>query len=257
MHSLYFVLPYLDPLTPDCVPSMNLPALRDFLQENLPAFYHKLLAHILLFVDLTNIPSVLNGAPVAAYGNFSLAQLHEAFSLHDFLPEYVFAALHLDQDGKGKLEKFGQAFWEYFKTAEQYASGFVSEYITFLKRLWVALLAYRCAKGGLALQEELCFVWDRDPDIYFFMQQKGKSFTAPSEFSELFQKLESVQGKAHEEDDVIHKFHFFWLESWRDTFSVNSILAYLAQFVLLVQRDGRLFTQNRVELINELGSVRW
>ncbi len=236
MSRYVFLVPFLPPLSLDKPPELSFEELISLLQVNLNRKDLEKIKVLRLAVDLSNIRNLLLGKPIDPHGNFSEKELDEALLLKSDLPQYVFDFLDQFEDSATKLKNFWGLFTQFFAEEIAKQKGFLKSYLTFERESRLVLLSLRAAQAKKDLLQELQFEDPLDPFVTSILLQKGlERYTPPSEYTRLNEIFFTYYKDPWEQYRAFTEYQFAAVADIvsKSLFSIDHILCYVAQFILV------------------------
>jgi hypothetical protein len=205
------------------------------LSDNLPSADYKLALQVRGYYTIENMRALWLQEPLDVYG-LDAHDLEESMLNTESLPPYLRDFLEKHSSNEKRLRHFPELLVSYFREESKQPNGFVSEYLQFERKLHLIQTAFRAKKLNRDLCAELQFEDADDGFVLELMSQKDSDkFNAPGGFEE----LQSLLEKHYESPIQLHRalceYRFAKLEEmagW-DLFSINRILAYMVQLILV------------------------
>lgn len=236
MHTYYFIIPSLPPLSLFSRPPLCFPDLRFLLKTSLSRSDFEQTKVVGLFVDLCNIRSFFLEEGIDPHGNLSEKELDEALLMGTYLPEYVFRFLSKFGSVAEKVRNFPTLLTLFFNEEISKAKGFVHTYLTFEREVRLVLLGLRAKKLKRDLAEELKFEDPADPLVAHLLSQvELDEYEPPAEYQELKGLIGECYGAPLAEYEALLGFRFSRLEQLVEgrEFSLDRILCYLIQLMMV------------------------
>lgn len=251
MSRYVFLVPFLPPLSLDKPLELSFEELVGLLQVNLSRKDLEKVKVLRLGVDLANIRNLILGKPIDPHGNFSEKELDEALLVKSDLPQYVFDFLDQFVDSATKLRNFWGLFTQFFAEEIARQKGFLKNYLTFERESRLVLLAIRAKQAQRDLLQELQFEDPLDPFVKSILLQKDEPrYNPPIEYAPLKKIFFTYYKDPWQQYRAFIEYQFAKVADLasRSVFSIDHILCYVAQFILieslydLDQREGgRIF----------------
>lgn len=248
MSRYVFLVPFLPPLSLDKPPELSFEELVSLLQVNLSRKDLEKIKVLRLGIDLANIRNLLLGKPIDSHGNLSEKELDEALLLKSDLPQYVFDFLDQFEDNATKLKNFWGLYTQFFAEEIAKQKGFLKSYLTFERESRLVLLSLRANQAKKNLLQELQFEDPLDPFVTNILLQKDlERYTPPLEYAPLKEIFLTYYRDPWEQYRAFTQYQFTFVADLasRSLFSIDHILCYVAQFLLveslyhLDQREGK------------------
>lgn len=248
MSRYVFLVPFLPPLSLDKPTELSFEELISLLQVNLSRKDLEKIKVLRLSIDLANIRNLLLGKPIDPHGNLSEKELDEALLLKSDLPQYVFDFLDQFEENAIKLKNFWGLYTQFFAEEIAKQKGFLKNYLTFERESRLVLLSLRASQAKKNLLQELQFEDPLDPFVTNILLQKDlERYTPPFEYAPLKEIFFTYYRDPWEQYRAFTQYQFTFVEDLasRSLFSIDHILCYVAQFLLveslyhLDQREGK------------------
>lgn len=256
MTNYYYLATVLPKLTLGEKPEISFQEFITLLQENLtPSDYAKT-RRLRWFYDLLNIRAHWKGDPLDYWGNLDAVQLEDALLVREEneLPEYFYGYLDEYEHKEDRQKHYQQVISGYFKSEAVNNSGFVKKLRSFERDLRLVMTAFRARQLGRNLATELQFE-DPEEDIVaqLLAQSEAKVFEPPQGFEDLKSLLEKNYDNPLQLQKAIIEYVFNWIEDELefDYFSIDRILGYMAQFIL-VDRLMRLDKEKGLKVLDNI-----
>lgn len=236
MSNYYYLGAFLPPLEFPKQPEVSLASLRPYLELNLSKEDLQKLQALRLFIDIANIRPLFQEQEIDPRGNLDEKGLNEAFLDKTSLPSYVFDFLAENETLEEKLRNFASLLAQFFKEEGQKYKGFLHSYFAFEREWRLVLLALRAKKLRRDLVKELQFEDPSDPLVLQILSQKdAEQYEPPAEYKELKEVVEAAGADPVEQNKACALYQFRKIEEMKEKglFSVDSILAYLAQLMVI------------------------
>ncbi len=239
----YFLAGTLPELTLGKKPEISFDALMEMLKVNLSAKEMRSIQSFRRYFDLVNLRAVLLESSWDPRGNLSERELDEALLIREGLPEYFFEFWELYEESRDRIRNFSSLLSHFFQEEAQQATGFLSRYFLFEREVRLVLMALRSKRFGGSLAEDLEFEDPRDPFVRAILaQQEAPTYHPPEEYRELAEifSLRTEDPWRLHYNVLEYRFRkVFDLLLGEDfqfsVFSLDAILGYLAQLVLVQQ----------------------
>lgn len=205
------------------------------------------------YVDLLNLRAFWQKKELDPHGNYDEKELEEILLLEEGFPDYVFEFLRDYESLEDRLKHFSKLLVQFFNEEIEKADYFLKDYLIFERQWRLVSLAIRSRTYGRDLTQELQYEDPLDDFVAQLLAQKdAPQFTAPDGFEELeriFEEFKDEPLKLHWELGVwrLQKIQDI---PQRGTFSIDRILGYLAQLIIvenwvkLSQEEGMSVVEN-------------
>lgn len=247
MTQYYFLSTVLPDLQFGVEPEISFDDLATYLQDNVTPGDKKKAEVIRRYYDLLNIRAFLKEEPLDPHGNWNENELEEALLDRTHIPGYLNQYLDEYESTSERIKNFTKLLSAYFNEEEKNAHGFLRRYLQLERDLRLILVAFRAKKLGRDLLKELQF---ENPEELLIAQILAQKDDADFHPPEPYEDLKPIFNQYADEPMALHQALLEWkykeLESWVDfePFSTDTILSYLARFILL---------ENWLELDREKG----
>ena len=252
----YFLVLSLPPVSLQAKPEISFKEVMEFVRLNISSADLKKVQILLRQIDLYNIRALWLGLPFEVEGNFEAKELEELLLGRDeLLPDYILDFLDQYDDVAGYLSHFASLFASLYVSQEvSEARGFLHEYYEFQREMRLTLTALRAKEMKKDIVRELQFEDVSDPFVSFILVQKDAvDFVPQAEYEDL--KILFMENRKEPSDlhRAILKYQFEKLEEMKTTisFSVDQILIYIAQF-LIVDQWFQLNKEDGQTVVDEL-----
>jgi hypothetical protein len=237
MAKYYFVGTLLPPLLFDAPPEITFAELDVLLRDNLTERDYGKTVAIRRFFDILNLRALWAGEELDPRGSLSPQALEEALIQGDGLPEYVY--LFVDKYPKidDRLHHFSFLLSKFFQNTKNMNSSFLRNFLSFERELRLVMTAFRAKKLGRDLSVELQYENPEEDFIAQVLAQKdAKTYEPPEKYKELKIIFETVGDNPMTLQKAIDEYCFGTIDSlvsMADVFSVDRLLAYLIQFMIV------------------------
>ncbi|MFY9716301.1 MAG: DUF2764 family protein [Candidatus Rhabdochlamydia sp.] len=236
MSRYVFLVPFLPPLSLDKPLELSFEELIRLLQVNLNRKDLEKIKVLCLAIDLSNIRNLFLGKPIDPHGNLSEKELDEALLLKSDLPQYVFDFLDQFEDNATKLKNFWGLFTQFFAEEISKQKGFLKSYLTFERESRLVLLSLRASQAKKDLLQELQFEDPLDPFVTSILLQKDlERYTPPFQYTRLKEIFFTYYKDPWEQYRAFTEYQFTTVADLtnKSLFSIDHILCYVAQFILV------------------------
>ncbi len=236
MKKYYFLASLLPLLKMGQLPEIPFWEFKELCKQNLTDGDKEKAAVIRRYVDLQNLRPFWQNKDLDPHGNYDAKEMEEHLLLEEGFPDYVFEFLRERETLEQRLKDFPFLLVQFFSEEIEKADHFLKEYLTFERNWRLILVAIRSKLYKRDLMEELQY---EDPSddlvIYLIAQKDAPEFSAP----EGYENLEELFNEFKTEP-----LKLLWeLSQWRlqqildlpqrGTFSIDRILCYLAQLIII------------------------
>lgn len=238
MRNYYFVVASLPPLSLREKTDMTFGELVLRLEINLTKADLEKTRVLRRLVDIYNIRALMTEEPVDPRGNLNEKELDEALLTHTTLPDYVFDFLEQFEKPPDKVRNFYGLLARFFNEEIPRQKGFLQRYLTFEREARLVLLALRAKRSGRNIARELQFEDPQDPFVAQILAQKDSpTYEPPMEYAELKDLIASAYADPWAEQRAFSEYRFRKIAelSEKDTFTIDQILAYMAQLMIYEQ----------------------
>jgi len=233
MSHIFYSNSSLPPLYIGARPDITFYQLMQLVEENVSPQDQKRIYALREYIDVVNIKRVLKKQPIDTRGNFSEKELETAIIEIEGVHPTVLEYLRTYESVEDRLAHFNRLLSNYLQTREEESSGFLKAYYEHERMLRLSLVAYRCAKNGGDIVEELKFEDPKDPFIASLLAQKDTThFDFPFELEMLTEKLAAASTPLDQYKVIFeHQFTFAEQEGQQRIFSLDFIMAYMMQLI--------------------------
>jgi hypothetical protein len=232
----YYLAASLPELQLGYPPDIGFPALIFALKTNLsPEDYAKTVV-MRRYYDIQNIRAFWMKDEFDPRGNFNANELEEALLTGTGFPAYVYDFLAKYDKLTDRLRYFSALIETYYTNEIDEAEDFLKEYLSFEREWRLVLTGFRAKIVGRDLAQELQFEDPHDDIIAQMMAQKdAKSYEPPSKYSDLKALFEKHKDAPMDLHKALCEYRFYKIEAMYgvDIFSLNRILAYMAQLIIV------------------------
>jgi Protein of unknown function (DUF2764) len=252
----YYLAIVLPKLSIDEKPEMPFYEFVTLLKENLtPNDYDKTRRMRWLY-DLRNIRAFWRHQPLDYWGNLNEVQLEDALLTREDaeLPSYFFDFLDEYDTKEGRLEYFPKIMSQYFASEAETGTGFIKALRTLERNLILIITAYRARMLNRSLEQEFQFEDPEDALVSQLLAKKeSKEFEAPEGFEGIKVLLDQNYSHPTQMQKAVIGYVFNWIEDALefDYFSINRILGYMAQYIL-IERLMRLDKEKGLNVLNNI-----
>lgn len=249
MRNYYFVVPSLPPLSMQERPEITFEELMGRLEISLSKEDLAKTRVLRRFVDIFNIRALLMEEPVDPKGNLNEKELDEALLVQDLLPEYVFEYLDQFEKVSDKIRNFPGLLALYFNAEIPKHKGFLRTYLTFERECRLVLVALRAKQLRRDVAKELQFEDPTEPLVAQILAQKdADSYDPPMEYTDLKELIATCHNDPWLENKAFAEYRFKKIGEMaeREVFSIDKILCYMAQLMIL---------ENLIELDEDKGNM--
>lgn len=238
MRNYYFVVPSLPPLSLREKTDMTFGELMVRLEINLTKADLEKTKVLRRLVDIYNIRALMTEEPIDPRGNLNEKELDEALLTHTMLPGYVFDFLEQFEKPPDKIRNFYGLLARFFNEEIPKQKGFLQKYLAFERESRLVLLAIRAKQLGRDIARELQFDDPQDPFVAQILAQKDSpSYEPPMEYAELKELIASSYADPWAEQRAFSEYRFRKITELaeKDNFTIDQILAYMAQLMIYEQ----------------------
>lgn len=247
MNRYYFLASLLPTLDMGTIPEFPFWEFKELCKQNLKPKDMEQARVIRRYIDIRNLRPFWQEKELDPHGNYDHKELEEKLLLEDGLPDYVFEFLREHESIEDKLDFFPMLLSQFFQEEIEKSDFFLKEFLVFEREWRLIMLGIRAKLYKRDVSWELQHEDPQDDLVALILAQKdAPDFTPPDgyeDLKEIFTQFKDEPLKLHWE-----------LNSWRlkkiqdlpqrGTFSVDRILSYLAQLILV---------ENWVKLNHEQG----
>jgi hypothetical protein len=205
------------------------------------------------YIDLCNLRPFWQGKELEPHGNFVQKEIEEKLLLEEGFPDYVFEFLREHETIEKKLNFFPVLLSRFFYEEIEDASYFLKDYLIFEREWRLVMLGIRAKLYNRDLSWELQHEDSQDNLVAFLLAQKdAPDFNPPDGYEDLkaiFIEFKDEPLKMHWEFNAWRLKKIQEIPQ-RGTFSIDRILSYLAQLIIvenwvkLNQEEGMSVVKN-------------
>lgn len=237
MTKYYFVGTLLPSLSFDAPPEISFAELEVLLRENLtPRDYEKTAILRRLF-DILNLRALWLEQDLDSKGELSALELSEALVNRVGLPAYVYDFADQYPKNEERIRHFPFLLAKFFQSTGNLRDPFLISYLNFERELRLVMTAFRAKKLGRDLSVEFQYE-DPEEDLIaqLLAQQDAGVFEPPEKYQEIKVLFEKYGDNPLALQKAIDQYCFETIENlvdMGDVFSIERILAYLLQFIII------------------------
>jgi len=238
MTKYYFIGTILPSLSFEGEPEISLIEFDRLLRDNLTAKDYTKTRALRRIYDILNLRTWWLGEELDPWGNYNEVELEEAIVSQVGFPQYVYAFLEAHEKKEDRLRFFPSLLAQAFRDEiEAHPSGFVHNYFSFEREWRLVFAGFRAKKLGRDLNVELQYENPEEELIAQMLAQKeAKTFEPPEKYQELKIIFDRYADEPLELEKALDEYRFNYIESLielSDTFSMDRILAYMSQLMIL------------------------
>jgi Protein of unknown function (DUF2764) len=255
--SKYYIYGALPPLEFGVKPEISSRELGELFLLNLSSTEAKNVQVLKLWIDISNIYSLLNKGAFDVRGNYSKSTIKSLIANSEELPSYVLDFFQEYESEEDRKKYFPRLMARYFSEEKGVNCNSTREFLDFEHDMRVLFAGFRAKNGEADLAFELQFEDMSDPIVLFVLMQAGKGggFQFPAEYEVLEKILDDAKGSPSKiyESLAAYRFQFYIKYYTNFLFSLDGILAYmcalwiLEDFFALKQEIGESFLSKIVE----------
>lgn len=255
MAKYYFLGTLLPPLSFDTPPEINFFQLETLLHDNLTRKDYEKTVVIRRFFDILNLRSFWLGEELDPRGELTAIDFEEALINRVGLPGYVYEFLDKYQGLTDRLHHFPFLLAKFFQSTENLKDPFLKHYMQFERELRLVMTAFRAKKLKRDLSVELQYE-DPEEDLVaqLLAQKDADVYEPPEKYKDLKVLFEKYGDDPLALQKALDVYRFETIESFvdmADTFSIERILAYLTQ-LLLVEKWFELDREKGSQIIGTI-----
>jgi hypothetical protein len=208
------------------------------LEDNLLLSDKEKVATLRRYFDLQNLKALWSGDRLDPWGNLEKSELEEALLTQRGFnhSNYLFDYLAQYSKNEERLKHFSSLIASYFNEEIKKSSGFLKKYLEFERGLRLLLTAFRAKKLGRDLVNEFQYEDPLDPIVAQLIAQKDALHFEPIEpFYDLYPVFEQNSDDPLALYQALCDYRFHKIEQLLgiDLFSINTVLAFTAQFIIV------------------------
>lgn len=256
MKNYYYLATILPKLEIGEKPDITYQEFVTLLKENLTKSDYDKTRRLRWLYDLRNIRAYWKGEPLDYWGNLNDVELEDVLLTREGgeLPDYLYKFLDEHESREDRKKYFPQVLTEYFANEARESSGFLRKFRSFERKMRLVITAYRARQLGRDLSVELQYEDPEDDIVAQLLAQKdAKTFEPPQDFEDLKRILDHNYGSPLELQKAIMQYIFDWIEDELtfDVFSINRILGYMVQFIL-VERTAKQDKEKGLKILDNI-----
>lgn len=256
MANYYYVGTALPSLSFDTPPEISLTEFNHLLMDNLTKKDYEKTRLIRGFYDVLNLRSLWLNEDLDLWGNLDENELDEALINLYGLPDYVYDFLEAHPKIDDRLRHFPQLLATFFlRSAKNEPKGFLKDYLNFEREWRLVFTAFRAKKLGRDISVELQYE-DLDEDLIaqILAQKDAKTYMPPENYDDLRFIFEKYSDDPLMLQRAIDEYRFNKIDElvgMEDTFSINRILGYMAQLII-VQKWFELDKKKGIQIVDKI-----
>ena len=250
---------FLGTLLPDLIigepPEIGFYEFIDLLKNNLSANDMEKVRVLRSLYDLFNLRVYWKSMVLDPFGNFDANDLEEAFATQTLLPNYVFKFMEEHESTEDRLKHFHDLISTFLKSEAEKQTGFLKWFLELERDLRLVMLGFRAKKMGRDLTREL---QNEDPEeeiiAQLLAQKESPVYEPPDKYEDLRPIFEKYYDQPLEIQRALLEYRFRKIDEHlgiTDSFSINRILAYLAELIL-VEKWQELDKEKGLEIMNTI-----
>ncbi len=256
MTQYYYLSIVLPRLYLDEKPELTFHEFERLLQENLSESDYDKTRRLRWFFDLRNIRAYWKKEPLDYWGTLNEIQLEDALLTREGkeLPSYLYDYLSEHETLEERQKYFPKVMSTYFATEASQNTGFLRDLRAFERNLRLIMTAYRTRRLGRDLAVEFQYEDPEDEVVAQLLDQKeAKEFELPTGFENLKPLITLYDASPLKLQKGIMEVIFNWIEDCLefDYFSINRILGYMAQF-LLIERFMKMDKEKGLNILENI-----
>lgn len=251
----YFVGTALPALYLDVKPEITFTQFDILLKDNLTRSDYRKFQHVRRLYDLLNLRAYWKEEPLDPYGEMDAVQLEEALAGRIGLPDFVYEFVDSHEKNEDKVRYFPLLLAKYFQLASQDADPFIRWLMTLERDMRLIFTGFRAKKLGWDLSAELQYEDPEEELIASMLAQKDeKTFEPPEKYHELKLIYEAYNNDPLKLQRAIDEYRYNAVENWvdmADAFSIERILAYLVQF-MIVRKWSEMDKEQGIKVVDSI-----
>lgn len=239
MKNYYFVGTAIPVLTFDAPPEISFEDYQTLLEDNLSERDFEKVIYVRRFFDILNLRALWRGEPFDPRGTMTPLEMGEALVNEIELPTYVFDFMEAHEKLADRLRHFPFLLSQFFKSGVVSKDPFLRTYVNFERELRLVLTAFRAKKLGRELSVEMQYE-DPEEDLIaqILAQEQAETFEPPEKYQDLKVLFDKYSDEPLLLERALDEYRFDKIENMvdmSDTFSIERLLAYLVQLILVEQ----------------------
>lgn len=237
MANYYYIGTYLPPLSFDAPPDITFNEFKKLLKDNLSEKDYRKTKFIRRYYDILNLRALWLREELDPHGELDSLELEEALATQVGLPSYVYDFMAIHEKTEDRIRHFPLLLARFFQSAMNEEDPLLRNYLNFERELRLVWTGYRAKKLGRDLSVELQYE-DPEEDLIaqLLAQKDAKVFEPPEKYEELKELFEKYEEDPLALQRAIDQYRVAYVESlvgMADTFSIERILAYMIQLVII------------------------
>lgn len=256
MAKYYFIGTYLPALYFDTKPEISLTEFDHLLRANLNQKDFEKTRVMRSLYDTLNLRSLWLGEPLDPWGNEDENALNEALITQVGLPDFICDFLDVYEKKEDRLRHFPALLAQFFRyMGTHYSTGFLNDYLNFEREWRLVFTGFRAKKLGRDLNVELQYENPEEDIIAQMLAQKdAKTYEPPEKYQDLKAIFDQYSDDPLALQRAIDEYRFNYIDSLvdlADTFSIDRVLAYMAQLIIL-QKWYELDREKGIEIVDNI-----
>lgn len=255
MAEYYFVGTLLPSLSLDAPPEISLEKLEVMLRDNLTHHDYEKTMVLRRFYDILNLRALLLEEEFDPRGELSAYEMGEALINHVGLPDYVFEYIDRYPKTADRLHHFPYLLAKFFQQAESLKDPFLRHFLSFEREMRLVMTAFRANKLGRDLSVELQYENpEEDLIAQLLAHQDASTYEPPEKYKDLKVLFDKHGDNPMALEKALDQYRFERVEDlvdMADTFSIERILAYLVQY-MIVEKRSQLNKDKGIQIVDQI-----
>lgn len=255
MRKYYYIGTLLPTLSFNTVPEISFEKLNALFKDNLtPQDYKKTLV-LRRFYDLLNLRALWLEQEIDPRGVLTTLELEDALLSGTGLDEFVYEFIDKYPNIEERLHHFPSLIASFFQDAKNINDPFLRHYMNFEREMRLVMTAFRAKKLGRDLAVELQYENpEEDLIAQLLAEQDAKNYEPPEKYKELKEIFAKFGDNPLALEKALDEYRIQKIDSlvdMSDTFSIERILAYFAQF-LIIEKWFELDKSKGIKIIDTI-----
>lgn len=255
MAQYYFIGTLLPSLSFDAPPEISLEKLEVLLRDNLTQGDYEKTLLLRRYYDILNLRALWRGDEWDPRGELSAYEMDEALMTRAGLPDYVYEFIDRYHKIEDRLHHFPFLLARFFQSAEDLKDPFLRKFLKFEREMRLVMTAFRAKKLGRDLSVEFQYE-DPEEDLIaqLLAQQDAKIYEPPEKYQDLKVLFDKYGDNPMALQKALDQYRFDKVESlvdMADTFSIERILAFFVQF-MLVEKWSKIDKDKGIQIVDTI-----
>lgn len=255
MTKYYYVGVSLPSLSFEVPPEISFVEFLNLLRRNLTERDYQKTKSLRRIYDVLNLRSLWLGESLDERGELNTIDIEEALISRIGFPDYVYEFMERYETLADRLHHFPWLLSRFFQEAIANSEGFVKNYLQFEREWRLIFSGFRAKKLGRDLSVELQYENPEEELIAQLLAQKdAEEYEPPEKYKHLKVLFKKYGDDPLALERAIDYYRFNYIEElvgMTDQFSINRILAYMAQ-LLIVEKWFELDKNKGIKIVDTI-----